>query len=82
MTFNVKVCLVADSLELVDRQADIDLYDAVALCAGEVMVMRATTDAIVMRAVRKLNTIQQSHVHQHLNRTIDSGTSHAWLVLP
>ena len=64
MAFDFKVCLVTDGSELVNGEADIYVYDAVTLCAGQVMVMIVATDAVVMRSIGKLDTIQQAHTDE------------------
>jgi len=57
VTFNSKVSLVANGCELVDGKTDIYLYDAMALCAGKVMMMTIATDTIVVCTISKLDTI-------------------------
>ena len=81
MAFNVEVCLITDSLERIKGNTDIDLYNAVALRAGQVMVVAIAADAVVMRAIGKLDTIQQAHTDQHLHRAIDSCAAQARLYL-
>jgi len=58
MTFNIKVSLGADGPDLLNWQADINFYDAMALCTGQVMMMRTTADPVVMGPIPELNTIQ------------------------
>jgi hypothetical protein len=83
VTFDIKIRLVADGTYLVYGQADIDLHDAVALCAGQmVMMARTAADAVVMRAVRELDAVQKLHIRQHLDRAIDRCASQARLGLP
>jgi hypothetical protein len=83
VAFDIKIRLIANSAYLIYGQADIDLHDAVALCAGQmVMMARTTADAIVMRAVRELDAVQELHIRQHLDRAIDRCASQAWLGLP
>jgi hypothetical protein len=57
VAFDLKVCLIANSSELVNGEADIYVYNAVTLCAGQVMVMIIATDTVVMRSVGKLDAI-------------------------
>jgi hypothetical protein len=82
MTLDCEIGLFADGGELIDGQANIHLDYTVTLRAGQVMVMGTPTNTIVMRAVGKLNAIQQTHAKKHLNRAIDSRASQAGFVLP
>ena len=81
MPLDVEVCLVTDSRERIDRNAHIDLYDAMALRAGQMVMMAITADAVVVRAIGKLDTIQQAYIDQHLHRAIDSCPAQARLYL-
>src|SRR5450755_185587 len=79
----MKIRLIADGAYLIYGQADIDLHDAVALCAGQVVMMaRTAADAVVVRTVRELDAVQEFHICQHLDRAIDRRASQAWLGLP
>ena len=82
MAFDLKVCLVTDGSELVNGEADIYVYHAVTLCAGQVMVMVISTDAVVMRSVGKLDAIQQAHTDKLFHRTENRCPSEARLYLP
>ena len=81
MTFNIKVSLGADGPDLLNWQADINFYDAMTLRTGQVMMVRPTADPIVVGPISELNTIQETHIHQHLDRTIDRCTTQAWLTI-
>jgi hypothetical protein len=81
MSLNGKVGLSPDSHKLVGGQAHIDLNDAMAVRAGQVMMVMVWTDAVMMRTVGELNTIQQAGIDQHLHRTIDGGAAQARLLL-
>ncbi len=59
MTLDSEVGLISDRVELIDRQADLDLYDTVTASAGEVMMVFAATYAIVMRAIGEFDAIKQ-----------------------
>src|SRR5689334_17286659 len=48
----------------------------------QVMVMFSTAHPIMVRAIRKLDAIQQAKIHQNLNRPIDGRPAQAWLTLP
>lgn len=74
MTFNVKVGPVTDRRELVRRKTDIHFYDTMALRTGQMMMMATATDTVVMRAIGKINTIQQTRVDKHLQRAVEGGT--------
>ena len=58
VTFDGKVGLVTDGFELIDGKADIHLDDAVALSAGQVMMVIVSTETVVMATIGKLNAIQ------------------------
>ena len=58
MTLDSEIGLFANRGKLIDGQADIDLNDAMALGTGQVVVMRTTTYAVMVRAVGKLNAVQ------------------------
>jgi len=81
VAFDLKVCLVTDGSELVNGEADIYVYDPVTLCAGQVMVMIISADAIVMRSVGKLDAIQQTHSDELFYRTKNRCSSQARLYL-
>ena len=82
MPFNDKVRLIPNSRELVCGEADIDIYDAMALGAGQmVVVFASTTDTVVMRPICELDPVEQSHIHQLFHRAIDRGSAYPWLSL-
>lgn len=82
MPLNDKVRLIPDGRELISGETDIDIDDAIALRAGEVVVVLAsTTDTVVVCPVRKLNPGEQSHIHQLFDRTVDGGSAYTWLDL-
>ena len=81
MAFDLKVCLIANSSELVNGEADIYVYYAVTLCAGQVMVVTIATDTVVMRSVGKLDAIQYTHTDEFFHRTENRCPSQARLYL-
>ena len=82
MPLNHKVRLVSNGRELVSRETNIDIDDAVALCAGEmVVVLVSTTYTIVMGPISELNAGEQSQVHQFFDRTIHRRPAYGWLDL-
>ena len=82
MSFNDKVLLLPDARKLSIGQAEIDIDDAMALRAGEVVVVFVPVAyAVVMGAIRELDAGEQSPVHQLFNRAIDRGAAYARLVL-
>jgi hypothetical protein len=81
MTFDVKVRLGTDDSDLLSWQANINFDDAMTLRTGQVMMMRTAADPIVMRSIAELNTIQEAHIHQHLDRAIDRCATQTWLTL-
>jgi len=82
MPLDDKVRLIPNGHKLICGEADIDIDDAVALRAGEmVVVLVSTTHTIVMGAISELNAGEQSHVHQFFDRTIHRCPTYAWLDL-
>ena len=82
MTLNREICSGAERGKLLGRNADIDINHAVTTGAGQVMVVLvATTDTVTVRAIGKLNAIQQASVDQHFNRAIYRSTAQARLGL-
>jgi hypothetical protein len=82
MPLNLKVRLVRNGRELIGGETDIDIDNAVALGAGEmVVVLVSTTHTIVMGPISELNAGEQSHVHQFFDRTIHCRPAYAWLDL-
>ncbi len=73
MTFDVKVGLVTDRRELVGRKTDMHFYDTMALRTGQMMMVATATDTVVMRAIGKIDTIQQTRVDEHLQRAVEGG---------
>jgi hypothetical protein len=59
MPFDDKVGLFSNGGELVRGETDIDIDDTMALGAGQmVMVFASTTDTVVMRSVRELDAVE------------------------
>lgn len=81
MTFNIKMGLIANGYELIHGKTNIHLYNPVAPCTGQMMMMTVTADTVVMRPVGKLDTVQQTHIDQFLYRAVDRGSSQTWLYL-
>jgi hypothetical protein len=81
MAFNREIGLLADRCELVRGQANFDFDHAVTASAGQVMVMTASADAIVMCAVGKFNAVQQPLRNQHFHGSIDRCAAQARLFL-
>ena len=82
MALNDKIRLNPNVRKLIGGETYIDIDDAMALRAGEVVVVLAsTTDTVVMRPIRKLNPGKQSHIHQLFDRTIDRGSAYTRLGL-
>jgi hypothetical protein len=82
MPFNDKIRLISNACELISRETDIDVDDAMTLRAGEVVVVLAsTTDTVVMCPICKLNPGEQSHIYQLFDRTVDRGSAYTWLGL-
>lgn len=67
MTFNIKMRLRTNSPDLLNGQTDINFYDTMALRTGQVMMVRTTTDPVVVTSITELDTIQQTYIHQHLD---------------
>jgi hypothetical protein len=82
MPLNYKVRLVPNGRELSSGETNIDIDDAMALCACKmVMVLVSTTHPIVMGPISELNAGKQSHVHQFFDRTIHRRPAYGWLDL-
>ena len=82
MALNDKICLNPNVRKLIGGETDIDIDDAMALRAGEVVVVFVpTTDTVMMRPVRKFDPGKQSHIHQLFDRTVDRGSANTWLGL-
>ena len=82
MPFHDKVLLFANGRELSSGQTEIDIDDAVALRAGEVVVVVVSSaDAVVVGPIRKLNAGKQSFRHQLFDRTVHRSSADAWLDL-
>lgn len=82
MPFNNKVLLLPNGRELSSRQTEIDIDNAMTLRTSEVvMVLAPTTHTIVMGPIRKLDTSEQSPVHQFFDCTVDRRPAYAWLDL-
>jgi hypothetical protein len=82
MPLNHKVRLVPNGRELISGETNIDIDDAMALSAGEmVVVLVSTTHPIVMGPISELNAGEQSHVHQFFDHTIHRRPAYAWLDL-
>lgn len=81
MSFNDKVFLLPNARELRSRQAEINIDNAMALRAGEVVVVFVpTTHTIVMGAIRKLDAGEQSSSHQFFDCAVDRRAAYTWLV--
>jgi hypothetical protein len=71
MPLNDKVRLFPNSRELICRETDIDIDDAAALPAGEmVMEVASTADTVVMRTIRKLDAGEQPFIHQLFDHAV------------
>lgn len=80
MPLNYKIRLVPYGRELISGKTNIDIDDAVALRAGEmVMVLVSTTHTIVMGPIGELNPGEQFHVHQFFDRAIHRCPAYSWL---
>ena len=82
VTLDGEIGLFADGGKLIDGQANIHLDHQMTLRAGQMMVMNAPTNTVVMRAIGELNAIEQTQTKKHLNRAVDSCASQARLHLP
>lgn len=80
--FDREVSEGAESGELFGGQADIHVNHAMAGGAGQVMVVAvAAADTIAVRAVGKIDAIEQAGVDQHFDGAIDRGSAQARLTL-
>jgi hypothetical protein len=72
MTLNGKIRRGRDGAERISWQADLNLYDPVALSTRQMMmVRRAATDTIAANAISELDTIQQSLIEEGVDRAKD-----------
>lgn len=82
MPLNDKARLIPNGHELISGEAEIDVDDVMALCAGKmVVVLASTADTVVMCPVRELDPGEQSFIHQLFDRTVDRGPAYPWLGL-
>ncbi len=82
MPFNDKVRLIPNGRELLCGEADLDIDDAMALRAGQmVVVLAVATDTVMVRPVRELDPGEQSSIHELFHRTVDRGSAYPWLDL-
>ena len=83
MPLNDKVLLLPNGRELSSGQTEIDIDNAMTLCASEVVVVLVSTaDAVVMGPIGKLNASEQSPRHQLFDRTVDRRSADTWFGLP
>lgn len=80
MPFDNEIGLAADGGHLFGRKTHLNFDYAVALGAGEVMVMRAAANAKMVGAIGKFDAVQQPQADQFLYCSIDSCPSQARLV--
>src|SRR5437763_3851627 len=82
MPFDDKVRLIPNRRKLISGETDIDIDDAMALRAGEVVVVIASSaDTIVMSTIRKINPCEQYHIQQLIDRKIDRVSTYKWYVM-
>ncbi len=82
MPLNDKVRLLPNGRDLICGETDVDIDDAVALRAGEVVVVLVSiADTVVMCPVCKLDAGEQSPIHELFDRAVDRGSAYAWLGL-
>ena len=82
VTLNGEIGLFAYGGKLIDGQANIHLDHQMTPRAGQMMVMSAPTNTVVMRSIGELNAIEQTQTKKHLNRAVDSCASQAGFYLP
>src|SRR2546421_9856392 len=72
VALNIKVRLVTNSCELINKKTHIYFHYAMTANTGPVMVMMIrATNSLVMAAIGKLDTIEQTRADPHLHRTTD-----------
>ena len=82
MSLYDEVRLIPYGSKLIGGKTDIDIDDAVALRAGEmVVVLASSTHTVMMRPVRKLDAGEQSHIYQLFDRAVYRGSPDARLGL-
>jgi len=75
MTFNGKFRLVCDGSKLVVGKTDIHFDHTMAYRTGQVMMMLVTADAVVVCAIGKFDTIQDTHISEFLHGAEDGCSS-------
>lgn len=82
MALDGEVRLLGERGELFGGNADIDIDDAMAGGAGQVVVVLvAAAHAIAMRSIGELDAVQQAGVDQHFYGAVDRRTSQARLAV-
>jgi hypothetical protein len=81
MALDGEVGLLGERGELFGGNADIDIDDAMAGGAGQVVVMFVAAHAIAMRSIGKLDAVQQSGVDQHFYGAVDRRAPQARLAM-
>ena len=82
MPLNDKILLLPNDRQLSSRQAEIDIDNAMALRASEVVVVVVSTaDTVVMGAIGKLNAGEQAPAHQFFDRAVDRRAANTWFDL-
>ena len=71
MIFDFETEALPNTSQLISRKAHIDLHNTMAVLTREMMMMRTTTDAIVMCAISKIDTIKQPFSNKRFYRAID-----------
>lgn len=82
MPLNREIRLLTERGELFGGNADINIDHAVTGSAGQVMVMFVSAaDPVAVRAIGKLDAVEQASIDQHFHRTIDGCAPQARLAL-
>ena len=56
--FDFETEALPNTSQLISRKANVDFHNTMAVLTRQMMMMRATTDAIVMCAISKIDTIK------------------------
>jgi len=81
MAFNGKIVLISDGSQLFHRQTQVDINDFMTLRTGQMMMVSPITDAVMMRAIRELNALQQPYLRQFLHRAKHCRATNVCVVL-
>lgn len=75
MALDLEACTGGRTRHFSLRHTEVDLFDAAAFCADEVMVMTAIANTVAPCAVSQLDPVQHTQLNQHVYRPKQRGPS-------